>query len=544
MQEIIFIVISAIFIAAIARQSLYWTWLWQLKEYRIDKLRSHFYDIGFRSTLLALAGYSSLRQYIFPKFTAKSFMVIILTLISGISLLMFVYRFYFFDISMAVSSIILNSRVNFDLLANSVNHPVASALTLIIIKFLSDYGVIMAVMAAIFLLMPEIILMYVIILNILSGISKAVTIARATRKVAKYPNLKVVGVTGSYGKSTTKEILADILSKKYKILKTPVNNNTAIGIAQLILSKLDENYEIFVVEMGAYKVGEIKEICDMVKPQIGVITAINEQHLALFGTIENTIKAKFELVDCLPQTGLAILNIGDANIQAGMELRSTPDRSIKAKVKLYSVGAKADVYTTGEACGRQSIKFKLISGADMKDFIINITGCHNTSNALAAIIAAENLNMNLDEISQILQKVNYLDIALKNMAGPNGSTLIDDTYNANPDGVIAALNHAKSQRGRKIIVMSSLIELGSRAHEIHEKLGKEISQIAAKVYFLDNYYISDIRRGAAKNEDADTEIIKGRNASKISDDLKNELRPTDTVLFINRGAAKVLELLK
>jgi UDP-N-acetylmuramoyl-tripeptide--D-alanyl-D-alanine ligase len=544
MQQIINFVLAAIFILAIIRQCLYWSWLWQLKEYRIDKLRSHFYDIGFGSTLLALIGYSSLRQYIYPKFTAKSLTIVILSLLSGISLMAFVYKFYFSGIFLALSSVILNSRIDFVLLVNSINHPTVINLALTILKFLSDYGVIMAVMAAIFIFMPDIILIYVIILNVLSGFSKAVTIARARMKISKYPNLKVVGVTGSYGKSTTKEILADILSKKYKVLKTPVNNNTAIGIAQLILSKLDENCEIFVVEMGAYKIGEIKEICDMVRPQIGIITAINEQHLALFGTIENTIKAKFELVDCLPDTGLAILNIGDANIQAGMESRSTSDRKIKAKVKLYSVGAKADVYTIGEACGRQSVKFKYISGAKMKDFIVNITGCHNTSNALAAIIAAEDLNMDLDQISLILQKNNYLDIALKNLAGPNGSTLIDDTYNANPDGVIAALNHTKSQRGRKIVVMSSLIELGSRAHEIHEKLGKEISQIAAKAYFLDNYYISDIRKGAAKNEGADIEIIKERNASKISEDLKKELRPTDTVLFINRGAAKILELLK
>jgi len=543
-QYIIFILIFLIFLAAIIRQILYWSWLWQLKEYRRDRMRAHFQDIGFRSLFLSLIGYSSLRQKKMPRLTAKADAAIIFSFLSGIAALVFIVYAYQPQIFRMIFSFDTHYLSNINLSKDSINLPAVKSLVFNIVNSLGNYKVIAGIVAIIFLIMPLIIFLYIIILNILSGISKAVTIARAKKRIVKYPNLKVVGITGSYGKSTTKEILADILSKKYKVLKTPANINTAIGIAQLILDKLDESYEIFVVEMGAYKTGEIKEICDIVHPQIGIITAINEQHLALFGKIENTIKAKFELIDCLPEKGLAILNAGDANIQAGMELRSALDHGIKAKVKLYSVGAKSDVYTIGEACGRQNVKFKFISGANMKDFSINITGCHNTSNALAAIIAAENLNMSLDQISMILQKVSYLDIALKNSAGPNGSTLIDDTYNANPDGVFAALNHVKIQRGRKIIVMSSLIELGSRAHKIHQKLGKEISDIAAKVFFLDDYYISDIRKGAAKNKESYAEIIGEKSAKKISENLKDELKSSDTVLFINRGSRKVLELLK
>lgn len=544
MQQLVLIIITSFFLIAIIRQILYWTWLWQLKEYRIDKLRAHFQDIGFRSAFLALAGYSSLRQYIIPKNTVKTAAIAILSFLSAIAVFVAIVRIYLPQIFLAVSYFNRFYFLNFNISMDSMDLSVIKSATLAAVRLLGDYQIIIEIMAAIFFVMPEIIFLAVVIFNSISAVFKAQTIAKAKAKIAKFPNLKVVGITGSYGKSITKEILADILSKKYKVLKTPANINTAIGIAQLILDKLDESYEIFVVEMGAYKIGEIKEICDMVRPQIGIITAINEQHLALFGRIENTIKAKFELVDCLPETGLAILNIGDANIQAGMELRGVPKSAIKAKVKLYSVGAKSDVYAIGEACGRQNVKFKFISGVVMKDFIVNIAGCHNTSNALAAIIAAENLSMDLDKISQILQKVSYLDIALKNLAGSNGSTLIDDTYNANPDGVIAAMNHIRIQRGRKIIIMSSLIELGSRAHEIHQKLGKEISQTASKVYFLDNYYISDIKKGAAGNEGSEVEIIKGNDINKISEELKEDLKSTDTTLFINRGARKVLELLK
>jgi len=520
-QDSIFVFFAVIFILAIVRQILYWSWLWQLKEYRTDRMRAHFQDIGNKSAFLALIGFSAIRQNKIPKLTAKSILIIFFSVLSSVAILFLIF-WNFPPVSQVFDYSDFISYQNF--------------------LFNNDF--LFSCLIVEYLMMPTIIFCFVIILNGLSAIFKKRIVAKAKTKIAGFSNLKVIGITGSYGKTITKEILADILSKKYKVLKTPANINTAIGIAQLILDKLDETCEIFVAEMGAYKIGEIKEICEMVKPSIGIITAINEQHLALFGDIENTIKAKFELVDSLHEKGLAILNIGDENIQSGMELRNSFSHWLKARVKLYSVGTKSNAYAISEATDRQVVKFKFISGINMKDFIVNIAGAHNISNILAAIIAAEDLGMELDEISQILQKADYSNAALKNLAGLNGSTLIDDTYNANPDGVLAALRFIKNKRGRKIIVMSSLIELGSSAHKTHERLGEEISRIAAKLFFLDNYYFSDIKKGAEKNKESETEIRNEKNAKKISEYLKNELKPSDIVMFINRGSRKVLEELK
>lgn len=501
-------------------QTLYWTWIWQLKEYRLDRLRAHFQDIGFWSAFLTIGGFSPLWHTKFPKSTAKAILAIVFSFFASIAILFIVFQ-------------------NFPLDIRNFNH-----LDLVFYKnIFTENGFLFGFLLIGYFTMPLIVSLAIGVLNCFGAIFKKIIILRARAKIAKFKDLKVVGITGSYGKSTTKEILADILSKKYKVLRTPANVNTAIGISQFILRELDNTYEIFVVEMGAYRAGEIKEICNIVKPHVGIITAINEQHLALFGSLKNTIKAKFELMDCLPDTGLAVLNIGDANIEEGMELRSSESTRIKAKVIKYSVGAKADVYAMNETSDRKGIKFKLISGVKMKDFSVSIAGVHNVSNVLAAIITAQDLGMDLDVIAQILQKTNYLDVALKNLAGPNGSMLIDDTYNANPDGVFAALRHIKTQRGRKIIVMSSLIELGPRAHEIHQKLGEEISQAAVKVFFLDNYYLSDIKKGAAKNKDSYIEIKREKNPKKIVVYLENELKSSDTVLFINRGARKILESL-
>lgn len=514
-------VIILLFLYCFIRQIIYWTWLWQLKEYRIDRVRSHFYDIGFRNAILAAIGYSSLRLVKTPKATLKAKLILFSSFFITAVILFVIFWSFPPDI------VRLNYPGGFwdnEVLVNN--------------NFLFGHLIVE------FLEIPVFVFAIITILNFFSWIFKKRIIAKATAKMVKFPNLKVIGITGSYGKSTTKEVLADILSKKYKVLRTPTNTNTAIGIAQLVLNELDETHEFFVVEMGAYKIGEIKEICDIVKPKIGIIIAINEQHLALFGSIENTIKAKFELVDSLPKEGLAILNIDNINIQSGIDLRRSSIDSLKAKVILYSVGSKADIYALNETSERQGVKFKFIFGENIKDFSVNIAGVHNISNVLAAIIAARNSNMSLGEISRILQKTNYLDSVLRKTVGPNDSTLINDTYNSNPDGVLAALEYIKNHRGRKIVVMSSLIELGSYARKAHQKIGKELSSVAAKVFYLDNYYFSDIQKGIQENSDSKTELKREKNIKIISKYLKDELKPTDTVLFINRGARKVLEGIK
>jgi len=504
MQDIIFIIATVIFSIFASRQILYWIWLWQLKEYRFDRMRAHFQDIGAKNVFLAFAGYSALRQTKMPKLTGKSFLIIFSSLIAGILPLVIWF-----------SGFVPFWKPGFQVIA---------AYFLVLIT-------------------PLAILSFVLVLNFISDIFKRRIIRKAKEKISRLPNLTVIGITGSYGKSATKEILAEILSKKYKILKTPANINTAIGIAQIILKDLTAEHQIFIVEMGAYKKGEIREICEMANPKIGIITAINEQHLALFGSIENTIEAKFELIDSLPVEGLAILNIGDKNIRKGFDERNAEEKKIAAEVKSYSAKEKADFYATNVSASGRYVNFRLFFGRETQDFTLNAIGTHNISNALAAIIVAKKMGMGFPEISQILQRIGRLAGTFKIAIGLNGATFLDDTYNANPDGVRAALYYLKNQAGRKIVIMSSLIELGSSAHKIHYNLGKEISAIANKLILTDDYYAADIRVGASENKNSVVKIELAKNTRKAARKLKQDLKSSDTALFINRGAGKVLELL-
>ncbi|EKD24567.1 MAG: hypothetical protein ACD_80C00204G0001, partial [uncultured bacterium (gcode 4)] len=149
----------------------------------------------------------------------------------------------------------------------------------------------------------------VVILSIPSFFAKKMYIMAATKKLARYKKLRVIGITGSYGKSSTKEFLSQILEKTYSIKKTPKNTNTEIGIAKHILRTNFKNVDVYVVEMGAYRMKEIKKICDMVHPHIGILTAIAPQHLSLFGSMENIASTKKELLTSLPKNGWAITNV-------------------------------------------------------------------------------------------------------------------------------------------------------------------------------------------------------------------------------------------
>lgn len=527
--SIIKILFIAIFSLAVAKQVLYWSWLWQLKEYRADRMRAHFQDIGLKNLFLAFIGYSSLRQNKKPESTVKSAFVIFTSFLLAASVYFYIlWRFSPIRVYDALIS------------ANSS----AAGLSIIRDGIYWNYETIIVASAITFFLIPLLVFLPVLIFNRIAEFFKKRIIKKAKAKIGKLPNLIVIGITGSYGKSTTKEILAEILSKRFRVLKTPANINTPIGIAKLILNELKAEHQVFIVEMGAYKKGEIREICDIVKPKMGIITAINEQHLALFGSIQNTIEAKFELVDSLPAEGLAILNIGDENIQKGFDARNTSEKKIAAEVKLYSVGEKSDFYAINVSASGRYVKFKLVFGQEMQDFTLNVIGAHNISNALAAIIAAKKMGIEFSETAQTLQRISRLPGIFKTSIGSGSSTFIEDTYNANPDGVLAALDYLKNLRGRKIVVMSSLIELGASACKIHESLGKEISAIANRLILTDDYYFADIKAGAEKNKGSIVEIELGKNAQKVAKRLMQDLKASDTALFINRGAGKVLELLK
>ena len=376
----------------------------------------------------------------------------------------------------------------------------------------------------IYLLTPILITAIILFTNPFFNFQKRRIIKKATDKMRTLKKVRVIGITGSYGKTSTKEFLYTILSQKYKVVKTEENNNTNIGVAYTVLNKVSDDYDYFICEMGAYKIGEIKEMCEIVNPEIGILTGINEQHLDLFGSIENTIKAKFELIESLPEDGLAIIN---SSIKYQV-------LSIKAKnIKYFSLNDvnNIKVYQDYVEFIYKNQKFK-----------INILGKHYIENILSAIMTAEYLEMNLGEIAEVVKKIKPNKFMMRKLNGPNNSIFIDDSYSANPNGVIAALDYLDEayEDYKKIIVFPGIIELGNKSEKVHKKLFRRIDKVCDVAYILSqNTQRLHSPKGTIEPTN-ECKFVFENDFNKIVDLLKKDLDENTIVLFESRGAGVVM----
>jgi UDP-N-acetylmuramoyl-tripeptide--D-alanyl-D-alanine ligase len=348
-------------------------------------------------------------------------------------------------------------------------------------------------------------------------------ILRAQKKREDFPNLLVIGITGSYGKSSTKEFLYEILSEKYKVLKTQRNINAEIGVAQTILKELKPEHQIFVAEIGAYERGKIEEVCKMIKPKIGILTGINEQHMATFGSQENIIKAKFELIDSLPRDGTAILNMNNKYIKDRI-MNHALSAIIKTGVDIWAEDIKVE---------KEFILFKIkTKDGDSADFRINLMGRQNLENILLAVGCAKKLGMNLNEISAVCWKINSAQGGIKFLKREQPMVL-DASYSANPDGVIADLEYLKLYQGKKLIIMPCLIELGKASKEVHQKIGRKIAEVCDLAIITTKDYFKEIKEQAPN-------VFFIENPEEIAEKIKD----FDVVLLEGRVPQKLIDLLK
>jgi UDP-N-acetylmuramoyl-tripeptide--D-alanyl-D-alanine ligase len=292
---------------------------------------------------------------------------------------------------------------------------------------------------------------------------------RTEKKIALFKKLKVVGITGSYGKTSVKEFLYQILKTEHNVLKTPESYNTPYGIAKVVDLELDDTYEYFICEMGAYRVGEIKEICDMVNPKYGILTGINEQHLETFGSLKNTTKGKFELIDSLPENGFGIINIDNPHIKNNFE---------KHKKKLVPYGFIDEKFTI------KNIKHDS-HGSDFTLFLdgkehrahTKLLGKPNLQNILAAATMAYLLGMKANSIVSKIANLQPVPHRLEIKKINHSLTVIDDAYNSNVNGFNEAIALLNTFQQPKILVTPGIVDLGDQTFSIHKTLGEKLDQI-------------------------------------------------------------------
>ena len=350
--------------------------------------------------------------------------------------------------------------------------------------------------------------------------------SKALRKLKNLSNLEVIGITGSYGKTSSKNILADILNIKYNALPSPKNFNTPLGLIITINNHLDKFNDYLIAEMGAFKKGEIKELCDLVHPKYGILTKIGTAHLDSFGNQENIQKGKFELIESLPSDGVGVLNADD-ELQKNYQLKNNcqilwigienKDTDVFAdNIKLSYNGTSFDVHFKGD---KNKYKFET-----------KLLGKHNIYNILAAIALGKYLNIEIPKLQAGVKRVKAIEhrLELKQMGDIN---IIDDAYNSNPVGSKMALEVLKMMPGKKIIVTPGMIELADQEYELNKKFGEYMSDVCDEVILVGKEQTKPIYEGLM-NKKYKKEHIHIINDVKEAFVLINKLKDKETFVLL------------
>lgn len=283
----------------------------------------------------------------------------------------------------------------------------------------------------------------------------------ARRSLKQHPNLKVIGITGSYGKTSTKNFLYTLLSVRYNVLMTPESFNTTMGVVRTIRERMRPSHQIFIAEMGAKNVGDIKEICDLVTPTYGVITSVGEQHLETFKTVDNIITTKFELADSLPANGCLFACGDNTHIQSHLK-----EKQPLCPTVLYGL-ENGEVRVTDLRVSLAGSTFTITIGNEQQTFTTKLLGAHNIQNVAGCIAVAHHFGIALSEMVYAVRMLKPVEHRLQLL--PNG--YIDDAYNSNPAGFRGALDVLKQFDAQRVLVTPGMVELGERQDELNRELG-------------------------------------------------------------------------
>ncbi len=513
-----FIIISIFWFFIVFKNLLFWIYLWQLKEYHIGRFLAHFLTYqGKRIILHPLLGFK-----------------IILAIL-------FFFSSYLFYVSPLILFIFYFSLTLLLLLRKNIKRPVLTKKTIFLI--IAGFFLLVSFPFIIFLLLenifwmvffllifdiftPDITSLIVLIFQPLTVFFRRRIIKKATKKINDNPDLITIGITGSYGKSSVKEFLSTILSQEFNVLKTKKNENSEMGVSRLILNNLKNNHQVFVCEMGAYNKGGIKLLANIVKPKIGIVTGVNEQHLATFGSMKNLLSAEGgeELIVSLPKEGMSFFN---------EENKYCLDLFKKTKIKDKFLYGTTDIRAENIRIKKDSLSFE-IKNEERLLVDLNLIGKHNITNILGAVLCAQKIGIKKENIKKGLLKITEKQSAIKLVKRENDFDVLDSSYSSNPEGVLADLEHLNLWEGKKIVVMPCLIELGKLSDKIHKKIGRKINEVCdlaiittkdrfkeikkevgGKAVFLNNYkeIAEKIEKEAGKN---DVVLLEGRVPSGLS----------------------------
>ena len=317
----------------------------------------------------------------------------------------------------------------------------------------------------------------------------------AKRILKENPDLTIIGVTGSYGKTSVKFYLETLLRQKYRVLVTPESYNTPMGIVITIRKFLKPTHEIFVCEMGARYVGEIKEDCDLVHPHHGLITSIGPQHLDTFGSLENIQKTKFELADAVPDGGILFLNGDNEYIAEELERRKGSRPLYDNPVMYHSQKIGSGYYASDIAVTNHGTDFTVNApDGETERFSMKLVGMHNVINVMGAIAVAHEFDIPLLELRIPVRRIQSVPHRME-MKNHGDVTIIDDAFNSNPIGSKAAVETLAIMDGMRILITPGMVELGEDEAEYNRKFGTYAAECCDRIFLVGRKHTEPIKEG-------------------------------------------------
>jgi len=355
-------------------------------------------------------------------------------------------------------------------------------------------------------------------------------VRQASARLAELRPL-VVGVAGSYGKTSTKYFLDVLLNQRHNVLKSPGNYNTLLGITRVVNEMLRPEHKILIAEMGAYRRGEVKEIADLTHPRIGIITSIGPEHFERFLSMENIEATNYELIEALPREGLAVFN-GENEHCLKLAARTTHTR-----VAVYGLSRRPefDLWAEDVVHTSDGLRFEIVLRDGRRlPVSTRIVGRHNVLNILGAARIALELEVPLEAIATGISQLKPAPHRLEVNPGGGGTTIIDDSYNSNPFGAAEALRVLSQYKsGRRILVTPGMIELGVLHDRENEKLGFLAASCADFVILVGPEQTKPLQDGLRRGGFPEASVRIVKDLSEATAIFQKMLRPGDTLLFEN-----------
>lgn len=341
------------------------------------------------------------------------------------------------------------------------------------------------------ILFPYLLALLVLVINIFQLPLEYRIIAQAKKKLSKHKAYRIA-IAGSYGKTTMREIIRTVISEGKKVAAAPANYNTPLGISKFI-SGLKGDEEVLIFEMGEYYPKDITKLCHLTNPDAGVITGVNEAHLAKFKSLERTTKTIFELADWLKDKMLYV-NVEDSNILNFL------NKQTNQKYLAYSRGGLADLKVSNARTSLKGTSFDLLLPGEVVSLESNLLGLHQIGPLLVSVDIALKLGLSVEQIKKGIAKTKPFEHRMQSTTDSSGVVTIDDSYNGNPTGVKAVIDFMAGIKGhQRFYVTPGLVEMGARSTEIHQEIGRLLSEAGIeKIILIRNSVTPDIYAGLQK----------------------------------------------